>query len=110
MTKEQAIRELNRIYMMLSEDMKKALDMAIKALEQEPKTGHWITHEESITLLTGRTASGGVICSECGYKTHNRAHVVVGCPYRFCPGCGTEMVEPQESEVNNEVGNTTRNV
>ena len=65
---------------------------------QESKTGHWITHGERITLLTGETATGGVICSECGYKTHNHAHIIVGCPYKYCPNCGAKMIEPQESE------------
>ena len=38
MTHEQAKSELEAIYMSLSEEKKKAIDMAIKALEQEPKT------------------------------------------------------------------------
>ena len=58
---------------------------------QEPKTGHWITHHEGMTLLTGETATGGVVCSECGYKTHNKAHVLIGCPYKYCPDCGAKM-------------------
>ena len=61
-------------------------------------TGHWIIHDESITLPTGGTATGGVICSECGYKTHNKGHAIIGCPYNYCPNCGCRMVEPQESE------------
>ena len=37
MTNEQAKSELMQIYMSLSEEKKKAIDMAIKALVQEPK-------------------------------------------------------------------------
>lgn len=85
MTKEEAIEEI-RYYCADSEEI-------IKALEQEPKTGHWITHHESTALLTGETATGGVICSECGYKTHNKAHVLIGCPYKYCPNCGAKMAE-----------------
>lgn len=41
-----------------------AFDVAIKALEQEPKTGHWIAHEVRLpdrTILNYR-------CSVCGRK------------------------------------------
>lgn len=72
-------------------EIRQALEMAIKALKQEPKTGHWIKHNESITLLTGTTITGGVVCSECGYKTHNKTHVIIGCPYKYCPNCGSKM-------------------
>jgi len=81
MTNEQAIRELNRIYMMLSEDMKKALDMAIKALEQEPKTGHWIDMDEGFSPCE---------CSECKSVEFIKS--------KFCPNCGCRMVSPQESD------------
>ena len=61
-----------------------AVEMAIKALEQEPKTGHWISGKYKDT------------CSRCrctypkniGFKN-------------YCPNCGARMVEPQESEDNN---------
>ena len=80
-------------------------DVAIDQLKElgygfgeKPRTGHWIIHDESIILPTGKTATGGVICSECGYKTHNKGHAIIGCPYNYCPSCGARMVEPQESE------------
>ena len=50
----------------------------LKALEQEPKTGHWIATED------------GFECSECGCISRSRAN--------FCQYCGAKMVEPQESE------------
>ena len=56
-----------------------AIDMAIKALEQEPKTGHWIKHgiDESYAILV-------YTCSECDYLIG----VVVS---NFCPNCGADM-------------------
>lgn len=52
--------------------------------------GRWITHHEKVALLNGE-AFGGVYCSECGYKTHNRLHVILGCPFKYCPNCGARM-------------------
>ena len=52
MTKEEAIARIkdHKIAHKMSEPraiyISEALDMAIQALEQESKTGHWITHEE----------------------------------------------------------------
>ena len=52
--------------------------------------GRWITHHEKVALLNGE-AFGGVYCSECGYKTHNKLHVILGCPFKYCPNCGARM-------------------
>ena len=52
--------------------------------------GRWITHHEKVALLNGE-AFGGVYCSECGYKTHNKLHVILGCPFKYCPHCGARM-------------------
>ena len=62
-----------------------------RKIEQGSKTGHWIKHDEIFTFITGETATGGVVCSECGHKTHNKLHVSVGCPYNYCPHCGARM-------------------
>ena len=83
MTNEEAINILNRelgdpdIKIFLDASM--ALKMAIKALEQESKTGHWID--------TG----SGQKCSKCheiqyGYDNHRF----------YCANCGIKMIEPQE--------------
>lgn len=53
-----------------------AFDMAIQALEQEPKTGHWIKMPI------------GFKCSECN-ELEDRTT-------KFCPNCGARMVETQE--------------
>jgi hypothetical protein len=60
------------------------IDEAIKALEQEPKTGHWISYwDEEARCYVYK-------CPECGNKQ----------PFdtKCCWECGTRLVEPQESE------------
>ena len=59
---------------------------AIKLLEQEPKTGHWILHKHN--------GIGHIECSECS-RFYLEAHLLTN---RYCPNCGCHMVEPQESE------------
>ena len=59
-------------YPYISEVKVTALKMAVEALEQEPKTGHWINGNYHIR------------CSECGEDY----------PYRlrnYCPNCGAKM-------------------
>ena len=60
-----------------------AIDMAIKALEQEPKTGHWIANAPQYDMLNPQ-----YICSECG-NAHTRTT-----PY--CEMCGAKMQEVEE--------------
>ena len=59
--------------------------VAIKALEQEPKTGHWI-------YICNSEVNGLKIvkCSECSKRTYGSG--------KYCPNCGTKMIKPQESE------------
>lgn len=67
-----------------------AIDMAIKALEQEPKTGHWIEqidHEENCRTL---------ICSNCDRPALHDGDSIW--KHKFCPHCGARMIEPQKSE------------
>ena len=66
-------------------DMLEACDMAIKALEQEPKTGHW---EYGYVFADGNYCK----CSEC--------KEIIKCiyPMHYCPNCGCRMVELQESD------------
>ena len=73
--------------------LNEALNMAIKALEQEQKTGHW-------TVVSDGYGDNAYICecSECKdtvwvYKDADRK-------WNYCPNCGCRMVEPQESEDN----------
>ena len=62
-------------------DVTDALDMAIKALEQDAKTGYWID--------TG----SGQKCSECGEIQYGYDNFRC-----FCANCGAKMVEPQKRE------------
>lgn len=101
MTREEREKHLDWLYRLKSEifvfmpkdwliPMADALDVAIKALEQEPKTAHWIRHETDY-------GNGLKIphreCSEC------RVWLEWDLPRNsFCPNCGANMIEPQESE------------
>ena len=69
-----------------------ALDMAIKALEQEPKTGYWIR-------ITNGAMREKYICSKCGRQIEDYGiEGLLPVKYPYCH-CGAKMVEPQESEV-----------
>lgn len=57
----------------------------IEALEQEPKTGHWIMPKGDVKPFGDDT----IQCDMCGFFTD------VDCNYNFCPNCGAKMVEPQ---------------
>lgn len=63
-----------------------ALNMATEALEQKPKTGHWIEQED----FNGDTYYD---CSECGESFC----LIEGTPtdnlYKYCPNCGAKMEE-----------------
>ena len=59
--------------------------LAIKALEQEPKTGHW----KPFDLTFGRSIYYCTSC-ECGTNMET--------VFKYCPNCGAKMVEPQERE------------
>lgn len=56
-----------------------ALDMAIKALEQEPETGQWVFIDK---------AHEHACCSECGY---GNVDLFNGRPHNYCPNCGAKM-------------------
>ena len=60
-----------------------AFEMAIKALEKETKTGHWIEHEIEDTLRW-------LECSNCHYETYNVKH-------NYCMNCGIKMKVEEKS-------------
>ena len=69
-------------------------DMAIKALEQETKTGYWVS-DEIQGEIDGQIVKA-FICSECGAISVFRitgGEIING---DLCPNCGAKMVEPQE--------------
>jgi len=86
MTREEAIMTLRVEYSAdVNNNWNEALKMAIKALEQEPKTGHWIlTSDDDCEYCT---------CSECGYQ--NGENWMIGSVIKFCQECGAKMAEPQ---------------
>jgi hypothetical protein len=105
MTREEVIEKLNELKIIFedcmvdaegdrdaaealknNQDSAKALDIAIKALEQEPKTGHWIE------VTNGR---GGHECDLCheyapSYKDGDEWLT------KYCPNCGADMREVEE--------------
>lgn len=64
------------------EELQKFID-AIKDLEQEPKTGHWINIDDIESE-----------CSECGHRESNERFIFED--INFCAKCGAKMFEPQE--------------
>ena len=79
MTNTEAIKVLTEInYNSIENDTVVATHMAIKALEQEPKVGHWIP------------TYGNVKCSVCGSVKESRR---VGKATHYCDFCGAKMIE-----------------
>ena len=67
-----------------NEPLADALGIAIEALEQEPRKGHWNVKDNMWW-----------VCSACGCQTRMIKKYNVP---RFCPACGAKMIEPQKSE------------
>ena len=61
-----------------------AYDMAIKALEQEPMTGHWIDTDPDDAYF--------YMCLNC----HGRTDI----KFDYCPICGCRMIEPKYCDRN----------
>ena len=68
-----------------------ALEVAIKALEQEPKIGHWIEEE----IFDGEVAYR---CSKCGELFELESGTPKDNEYNFCPKCGARMAESEGAE------------
>lgn len=89
MTREEAIHFaecLKRNYTINFADMEVFCDMAIKALEQEPKQGHWIVVDDCGDNLICE-------CSECKdevwFKDASRM-------WNYCSSCGARMKGVEE--------------
>lgn len=80
---EEAIKELSVEYLGDSEKIKEAKRIAIKALEQELKMGHWInkTHQSGCGVVFIN-----IECSECG-ESSGLTHTLA----KYCPNCGVKM-------------------
>ena len=93
MTNDEAIDIFRHLYLhkkleIPSVTLKQALYMAIKALEQEPKTGHWIIYDNEY-FTTGRLAPlthSIRECSECHIKIADFCGKM-----EYCPNCGARM-------------------
>ena len=57
-----------------------AIRVAIQALEQEPKTGHWNLFH---TTEHGMREDNYFKCNRCNYESYKE--------YNFCPDCGVRM-------------------
>lgn len=101
MTREKVIEEIkNYNYNYPSGLSKECRDYIIKALEQEPRKGHWIGHREHCENLGVMPSGLGAYewCSNCDcgidVREWHRNH------YNFCPNCGADMREVLKDEIN----------
>ena len=94
MTREEAIKTIeNAKHFAYDGIYEEAFDMAIKALEQEPRKGHWISR-----WYAGHDLHFHV-CSECNEEFSCDMETGISIDnYRYCPNCGCRMVDPQKSE------------
>ena len=86
MTREEAI-EFGNMWLEINEDYKDSntyefFQMALKALEQEPRKGHWIEHPHEAGPCWEYSKYE---CSEC--------HVWSEDDSDYCPYCGTKTNE-----------------
>lgn len=107
MTREAAIKIIRKEYLCVDRDcdierscgkcdlmmptkdpILEAYKMAIEALKQEPKTGHW-----EYVQYDGNPNIGNWHCSECDRIVSGAmatANQLLNA-YRYCPNCGTDM-------------------
>ena len=87
MTREEAIARIreHKIIHKMNEPraiyISEALEMAIKALEQEPKTGLWIGIDEE--------PHEDWECDNCGFVIWADENIE---KFHYCPNCGAKMV------------------
>lgn len=94
MAREEAIEilEKEKAYMIEhgGDRQAEALTSAIKALEQEPKTGHWI--EVPYNSRQGEYRPRTYVCSECGWEIDLCRGLQQDTGHRlFCEHCGAKM-------------------
>ena len=96
MTREEAIAFGKRVIDLGFKGETQAFcELAIEALKQEPKIGHWIE------IAQYSDAKHKIECSECGNHIIDRGHANsfnVKNKYKYCPNCGCRM----ESEDKND--------
>ena len=94
MTDKEAIEVLTSNVVENPELMYEALDMAIKALEQQLKTGHWEWIQYDSNLIIGNWH-----CSECRTIIPHMPEELDGTPiYKWCPMCGAKIAESEDKQ------------
>lgn len=114
MTREEAIDILKNTSFfgsaMIDIDIDIAIQMAIKAIEQEScddtVSRHVLNAIKALPSVTPKEKTGKWIltiedwnkwtCSKCGFTKRTDIHVALA--YNYCPNCGIKMVEQQKSE------------
>jgi hypothetical protein len=91
MTKEEALKVLDTIPT-IGEQVD-ALEMAIEALEQEPKVGEWLEKEVISDKVIEEWQSAR--CSVCD-KYHTTPYMYYFSHYEYCPNCGHRMKKEAE--------------
>lgn len=92
MTRQEAIARIKRhkvvhkLYEPRATYISEAFDMAIEALEREPKRGKWLDDNNSFNSFYAN-------CSECGYQMDKHAERGY---HNYCPYCGARMRSSEE--------------
>ena len=94
MTNEEHIEQLKELRSFHNGSYGRSINKAIEALEQEPKTGHWITWKEAGNEIASETRFECSVCHDSAQTLCNGLDLLS--PY--CPNCGAKM----ESEVQND--------
>lgn len=85
MTKEEALKVLDTIPT-IGEQVD-ALEMAIEALEQEPKVGEWLEKEVNSDKIEEWQSARCSICD----RYHTTPYMYYFSKYNYCPNCGARM-------------------
>ena len=74
----------------------KVKQMAIKALEQEQKTGHWewVQYDSDPNIGNWHCSECRNIVMECAKKNEKGGILI----YKYCPNCGARMAESEVQE------------
>lgn len=100
MTREEAIKYFKRHLDLYCVDgiSREAEEMAIQALSQEPKTGHWMrkTKVDGVYDIAGvKTWGVKCQCDKCDFATTVIEDFGY---YKYCPNCGAKMIESEDKE------------
>lgn len=98
MTNEEMVYYLKRADITVGQKNKtktaEAIECAIKALEQQPKRGKWISIDDGGMRVDG-------YCSECNIFIPKNVREIMRdyCDGDFCPNCGADMREVQDDGI-----------